>query len=423
MKRNLLMKKLTAALLTGAMVVSMGGMTAFADPTEPEAGEEITTTEPDEGEKEEEETKLTPEDVVLITKKLNKPSEVVLPNVTFNFSVAYADELTGVVKTEIEDDMEKAAVSLKSEDGTANKTTIEKVEADGTGIGSTEHTYTQKIKVVADASKFDTPGTYVYTIKEEDPTPKYEGLGIDTSLNFEVIYGYAPIYEGEGEDRKITGYEKNASILYQGFIDKNGEKALGIFEDDYGVGDEQSGKLNNLLIRKTLSGNQADPSKDFAFTVEITPDNTNNTGKQYSILKAGETIPELLVFENDKATFTLKGGQTATIYGFSASDVYVVSESDYGKSSGTKEGYETSWVIDKKVGDVVKSTGTHSITTGRQSITNNTNAAITDEVTFTNHKNNATPTGIAMTFAPYIAMVAFAGVFAVMFLRKKREDF
>ncbi len=41
--------------------------------------------------------------------------------------------------------------------------------------------------------------------------------------------------------------------------------------------------------------------------------------------------------------------------------------------------------------------------------------------TFINEKKADTPTGIAMTFAPYAVMVAFAGVFAVMFLRKKEK--
>ena len=47
----------------------------------------------------------------------------------------------------------------------------------------------------------------------------------------------------------------------------------------------------------------------------------------------------------------------------------------------------------------------------------------TAKIVVTNARSATTPTGIAMTFAPYIVMVAFAGVFAVMFLRKKREDF
>ena len=44
-------------------------------------------------------------------------------------------------------------------------------------------------------------------------------------------------------------------------------------------------------------------------------------------------------------------------------------------------------------------------------------------ITVTNTRNPITPTGIAMTFAPYALMVLFAGGIAVLFLRKKKEDF
>ena len=43
-------------------------------------------------------------------------------------------------------------------------------------------------------------------------------------------------------------------------------------------------------------------------------------------------------------------------------------------------------------------------------------------VEFTNNRDAVTPTGIVMSFAPYILLVALAGVFAVLFLRKRRHE-
>ena len=43
-------------------------------------------------------------------------------------------------------------------------------------------------------------------------------------------------------------------------------------------------------------------------------------------------------------------------------------------------------------------------------------------VVCTNLKNAVTPTGIAMTVAPYILMVAVAGIFAILFLRRRHEE-
>ena len=40
----------------------------------------------------------------------------------------------------------------------------------------------------------------------------------------------------------------------------------------------------------------------------------------------------------------------------------------------------------------------------------------------TNTKEAVAPTGIAMTVVPYILMVAVAGIFAVLFLRRRHEE-
>ena len=393
MKKNTLTKKLTAGLLTGVMVLSMG-TTAFAEPTDPAGtGEGDGTTV---------ETPAVP----TITKTINKPREVVLPNVTYNFTLAYTRETTGVREELI--DSEKTGVALE-------KSKIQKLGTDGNGIGDSTYTYKDTIKVIVDEADFDTPGTYVYTITETAPTPAYEGLDIDDSLEFTVVYGYAEVTDGEGH---VIGYEDEASILFQGFADNEGNKSYGIFEDDYGV-NEQDGKLNNLSLTKELFGNQADPTKDFEFTITITP-GESNVNKQYSILEPSKDSPE--PFDATK-TIRLKGGQTATIYGLSATDKYVINETDYSNNEGgTHEGYETSWVIATSEGEELKSMGSHNVSTGDQTV-EASDTLKTEAVTFTNHKNNSTPTGIAMTFAPYAVMVAFAGVFAVMFLRKKREDF
>ena len=47
---------------------------------------------------------------------------------------------------------------------------------------------------------------------------------------------------------------------------------------------------------------------------------------------------------------------------------------------------------------------------------------VNNAVVCTNLKNAVTPTGIAMTVAPYILMVAVAGIFAILFLRRRHEE-
>ena len=73
---------------------------------------------------------------------------------------------------------------------------------------------------------------------------------------------------------------------------------------------------------------------------------------------------------------------------------------------------------------------TVSYTVGSSDATSATYATSTEQtmgktdnaVVCTNLKNAVTPTGIAMTVAPYILMVAVAGIFAVLFLRRRHEE-
>ena len=100
-------------------------------------------------------------------------------------------------------------------------------------------------------------------------------------------------------------------------------------------------------------------------------------------------------------TFDLRDDETVTIYGLTADTKYTITEGDY-----SSFGYETT---------NNKGTG---LTTGEQTMGTENN-----HVVFTNNKNVTTPTGIIMSFAPYVSVLVLAGIFAVTFLRRKREDF
>ena len=97
----------------------------------------------------------------------------------------------------------------------------------------------------------------------------------------------------------------------------------------------------------------------------------------------------------DPVIYPLKDGESIQIYGLTESDKYTVTEADYGS-----DGYTTT---NGSKTDVVTDDG--------------------DSYTVTNDKSVTTPTGIVLSFAPYILLVALAGVFGVLFLRRKKEEF
>lgn len=251
------------------------------------------------------------------------------------------------------------------------------------GEAETAEEYIQSGAITVNADKFTTPGIYHYVVSEDTGT--YEGITYDTKTY--DLYVYVENVEG---GIKVAGV--TASIPEgEGSPEKATEIA---FTNDYG-----NDMVHSVLITKEVTGNQGDKTKEFSFSLSVDGD----AGELYKVVhtdqKDGTTV-SYLTSDAAAAPYTLKHGESLQIFGLSASDTYTVTETDY---SG--DGYTTT------VND--EATNTNNGTTANGDVT----------VAFENSKNVTTPTGIAMTFAPYVVMVVFAGVFAVMFLRKKREDF
>ena len=111
-------------------------------------------------------------------------------------------------------------------------------------------------------------------------------------------------------------------------------------------------EVGNLTVSKTISGNAADSTKEFSFTVTLGDTTINGT---YGAMS----------FTNGVATFTLKGGESKTATGLPAGTSYTVAEADY-----STDGYVTT-----------KSGDTGTITDGQ-----------TATAAFTNTKNTTPPT-------------------------------
>ena len=101
--------------------------------------------------------------------------------------------------------------------------------------------------------------------------------------------------------------------------------------------------------------------------------------------------------------FTLGHNDTVHIYGLSATDTYTIVETQ-------ADGYTTTI------------TGADTMTESTRTSSGNV-ATADDNVVYTNTKQVSTPTGVVLNIAPYIAMVALAGVLAFVFLRRRHNNF
>lgn len=390
MKKNRLVKVLTSAALTAAMVMSMG-MSALAEVTE-----------------------------VPVTKVVTVGEHTYAPDTTFTFELTNGDPttLSSTKELGIANDGKKENVKvyggseanggLYFESG-KNTVTFKPdmaVETDGSYAGSYKNA--TQIKVNADA--FKKPGVYHYQLSEVEGS--YPGIDYDkTTLD---LYAY------------VTSDENGNLTVANVIVVKDGQKTGGgseslergaVFTNDYGKNNDD--EVFTLTVTKVVSGNQGDRTINFEFPVAIKRKG-NGTGEEkekfqvYKFAKGqteGGTPQDDLTNGAPAQTYELKDGESIKIYGLTEADAYTVAENLYG---GDGDGYTTTF----KVGGVET-----NATTTEENISVTGNASKDLEIEVTNYKNVSTPTGIILSFAPYILLVAIAGVFAVSFLRKKREEF
>lgn len=342
MKRRM-NKRMAAATLAGAMVLSMNGM-AWAEVTEFNLTKEVTTD-----------------------------GNTHAPNTTFRFTITEGDAST----------FEGAVVSAGVKDGLTLDTANNFSFAPGDKVLAS-YTKTGKIKV--DATKFTEPGVYHYLVTETQDT--YDGI------TYDVTPRHVYVYVVNGTD----GYGVEAvKVVKDGDTAK--EDNLKIV-NSYGDGSTPNDDIHDFIIKKTVTGNQGHKNKPFSFTVTIDGDDADKEGaEKYMAVKTPKTGEAETIHITDglTQTFTLMDGETLHIYGLSEKDKYTVTETDY-----SADGYTTTVKEDNAEGFL-------------------TADGITVE--FINHKDVGPATGVAMTFAPYVLLVAAAGgLGAVVLGKKKRED-
>lgn len=317
-----------------------------------------------------------------LTKKVTTDGNTHAPNTTFSFTI----EPYVHTDTDKGDTFEGEAVS----NGVAGGLTLDTAnnfsfapEADTSAF----YTKTGKIKVHPEV--FTEPGIYHYLVTETQGT--YNGITYDVTPRHVYVY---VVNKTDGKD----GYEVQAvKVVKDGETDKADDLEI---VNRYGDGTTPEDDVHDFTIKKTVTGNQGNKNKEFSFTVTINGDDTDKAGKEkYKAVKTPKTGESEIMHITDEeaATFTLMDDETLHIYGLSENDEYTVAEADY-----TAEGYTTT-VKDNNAKGKLEADGV--------------------VVEFINDKHVGPATGVAMTFAPYVLLVAAAGgLGAVVLGKKKRED-
>lgn len=302
-----------------------------------------------------------------VTKTVTTDGNTYAPNTTFNFSVATAGagEYDGnVVYAGVEGGLTAESGATFSPSGDAPAAS-----------------YEAKGSLDVDVSVFEKPGVYHYTVTEAAGT--YSGITYDNSSYDVYVYVYVD--------------ENNEMYVGDVVSVKNGTKTGLAFTNDYGKDNDGT---HDLKVTKTIQGNQAVIDKKFDFTVQI----NGTAGEWYKVVvKENSTAAgteSKIVSGAAAVTYQITNGGSIQIYGLSDDDTYTVVE-----TAANEDGYKTtidgSATTDGKATGVVTKDGT--------------------VISYVNAKNAVTPTGVIMTVAPYVLIVAAAGVLAVLFLRRRRS--
>lgn len=258
-----------------------------------------------------------------------------------------------------------------------------------------------------------TPGIYHYILTEENPETanitgydKYDGM----TYSQEQYDLYVFLND---EDHKSTN-----SVL----VTKGGDRIYG--KDKTGtISFTNTYTTYNLDVKKLVTGNQPNMSQKFTFTINVNGgDNeqykyivydVNTTNGTETVAKDTNNEDITGVINSKAANGTqveLRANQVVRVYGLSEHDKYKVEED----SSCKDDGYKTSITVNgtsEGSGDYV------------YVVSERENSARDNKIVYTNDKTVSTPTGIVTEYAPYILLVAAAGAFAVLFLRRRKEEF
>lgn len=400
MKKKALATKMAAFVMAGAMTMAMG-FPAFATetiPVETPAEETVKT--------------------VGLIKKVTTDGKTYAPKTTFHFTISTKTvvESNGIDKSGAADGLrfssthdQNGSLDFAPEASKKDGETVTIIEP------KAEYTKDLALEINKDAFKKNgkvVPGRYHYQIEELNDG--YDGITYSKVKNDVIVYVYA---DGKGDYKYALSNtvipdqgENETEADYKARLDaaKNNIEFINI----YGNNTDES-LLKDITITKTIAGDFASPNDDFGITITVNGSEGEHYFVEYTETATGNVINEELASGTGKE-LKIKATGKIVVHGISPKDTVSVTETTPG--SGYTAKYElTTKNLTKE--DMAKCNEKNGYEGTLPTTVKNTDLLVT------NTKNAATPTGIVTEYAPYILLVAAAGAFAILFLRRKKEEF
>ena len=216
-------------------------------------------------------------------------------------------------------------------------------------------------------------GVYTYTVTEADSTT----AGVDP--NEETLYLVLTILYNQTTDKHYV-----AAIHYQSLADKT--KTEG-FNNTYDAG--------TLTVKKLISGNAADMSKEFTFTITFNVEDGYNFNTDIMCVTEGTVVSKDATATEIEYVVKLGHDDSIEFTNIPQRTNYTVTEAEW-----NADGYTSEYTEGAEEGDIA--------------------GGDKDKVTITNTRTAGVDTGITMDSVPFVLMLAVCAIAAVMFVMKRR---
>ena len=336
------------------------------------------------------------------TTSLNKymvlDKDAPIPEMSFSFSLvpASGDDLDANVKAGLAT-ATAAGVTLNSSSskytsGTEASSAPELAEVDWANDIVVYNSFNLDFTQV----QFPAPGIYRYVLTEVQGS-----LG---AMTYDDSRKYVDVY--------VINDTEEGSLKVQGYIVHDAEDSDFSYNTGSELGMAVTGKSEgfvneletvDLTLSKVLTGNQANFSDTFQFTISVTlPDGASDVA--YTIKKVVDTVSGdvTLTTESGSGTASVMLGHNAKIEidGLPKGTKVTITETQNGS-------YSASYVVGQEASVTANATG---------EITMNSNT----DVVFTNTLEGIIPTGVLLTIAPFAGLM-LVGLVGVLVMMKKKN--
>jgi hypothetical protein len=410
-------KKLSAVALALVMVMALSVMASAANETLTNGVAQDTTEDP--------------YNYKAIGNTLEIPKSITVtgtapkvygPAVTYSYTIAGVD-ISNSVPT-VQDNASHTARPVKS--GVANGVTLSDVVFTSSEVALTSDTgtgtVTEKLVATVNLNQFSYPGIYRYAITEKSTNtaalyaagvtrPAEDAFWLDvyikndtnaTATNGLSVYGYVLL-------------NANANITT---TDDPSHKVSTLTTDSYATMD--------FTVTKSVTGNMGDKTNQFPFTIGV-----SNSGMNFY---KGKTTAEGSATTDTSLSTTLANGESFVIKGLNPKATVTVTETNNTPDEYTvsvQDGATTPVIFvtaapvaangTKDTGNTALAVSNYDDANSTTSVTAVPTASNYRAITFINDLEAISPTGVALRYAPYLAMMG-AGVVALpLSLRKKEE--